>query len=551
MIAMDPFSQYYAELLDDTYDVIDRLVLNAYFPLALSQGGFRTWWRQLHGGSDETLDDTHLMRMAGRFARRVRGWAKKYNIPVIYCAAGERKHDVALKHLPTDPRFRGVFAVLVGRAPAPVWEVLRSERGGLHMRRKTPMPWVSHYYFNIVDAEWGHVTIKICGHPPFSAQIMLNGHEYTACQARRRSIGFTKEGNCFTEVSDSAGLARVADTLRSPTAVGRLRHVCERWIYQCVCFGLSYDEQHNSGFRYQYSIYQLEYSRNLLFKRGGKMDQVFAGAIDRTRAALDIKTVKTIFGHKHRPWRMDKSRPHRAEVVLERPVYDLTVFKVHFGNLTLKVYTKGERVLRIEAIAHDTRELRCGRRVDKFPDMVTILAEMLGRFLQALRCIDVTWVSDGILDALPTPSVVGNTRVGGVDINKPRMRAAMGAVVALAPSPHGFTTATHARKVQALLDQSNRVYTPRQAAYDLRKLRAKGLVRQVAPRSRHYEPTPDGLRTMAGLVVLRDKIIVPLLAGCGRRTLGRKPTNRGEFDVHYEAVQREMQHLFTAMRIAA
>ena len=33
-------------------------------------------------------------------------------------------------------------------------------------------------------------------------------------------------------------------------------------------------------------------------------------------------------------------------------MYDLTIFKLHCGKLTLKIYTKGERVLRVEAIAH-------------------------------------------------------------------------------------------------------------------------------------------------------------------------------------------------------
>ena len=47
--------------------------------------------------------------------------------------------------------------------------------------------------------------------------------------------------------------------------------------------------------------------------------------------------------------------------------YDLTVFKLHCGKLTLKIYTKGERVLRIEAVVHNTRELKCGRALDKFP----------------------------------------------------------------------------------------------------------------------------------------------------------------------------------------
>jgi hypothetical protein len=100
MIAADPFSQYYAPLLSDTYDVVDRIVLNGYFGLGSSPGGFRCWWQQLHGTLNN-LDDTHLMRRAGRFSRRVRGWAKKHSIPVIYCVAGERKHRIAEEHRPS------------------------------------------------------------------------------------------------------------------------------------------------------------------------------------------------------------------------------------------------------------------------------------------------------------------------------------------------------------------------------------------------------------------------------------------------------------------
>ena len=43
--------------------------------------------------------------------------------------------------------------------------------------------------------------------------------------------------------------------------------------------------------------------------------------------------------------------------MIEKPEYDLTKFKVHFGQLTLKGYTKGERVLRFEAIVHNTKDL--------------------------------------------------------------------------------------------------------------------------------------------------------------------------------------------------
>jgi hypothetical protein len=84
----------------------------------------------------------------------------------------------------------------------------------------------------------------------------LNGHEYVAWRAKA-GIAFTKEGNCFTTVSDAADLAKMAETLSEQRAIGRLRQVCERWIYMCVCFALGFDEQKRSGFRYQYSNYQI------------------------------------------------------------------------------------------------------------------------------------------------------------------------------------------------------------------------------------------------------------------------------------------------------
>jgi hypothetical protein len=42
-----------------------RIVLNAYFRMGVTGGGFRTWWRELYG-SDDNLDDNHLMRMGVR-----------------------------------------------------------------------------------------------------------------------------------------------------------------------------------------------------------------------------------------------------------------------------------------------------------------------------------------------------------------------------------------------------------------------------------------------------------------------------------------------------
>ena len=102
-----------------------------------------------------------------------------------------------------------------------------------------------------------------------------------ARQVVRKELAFQKEDNCFTDVSDVGQLIQIADTLRSEDAVGQLEQVCERWIYSaCLCFALSLDEQFQTKFRYQYSVYQTEYSRNLLFQHGNQMEQLFQGMVD-------------------------------------------------------------------------------------------------------------------------------------------------------------------------------------------------------------------------------------------------------------------------------
>ena len=243
---------------------------------------------------------------------------------------------------------------------------------------------------------------------------MLNGHEYVACQARKAAIGFTKEGNCFTHISDAAGLAKIADTLSQPGAIGRLNQVCERWIYStCLCFALDREEQEQSKFQCQYSNYQIEYRRNLVFEVGGHMEQVFQALIDRSRAPLDLKTSKTILGYQRRPtYGKRKKRSAEWEVAVERPTYDLTIFKLRCGKLTL-IYTKGERVLRMEAMAHNTQELHCGRSLEMFAEIVSRLKSILQRFMNALSCIDQCFIAEETLEQLPAPTQVGKTKVGG------------------------------------------------------------------------------------------------------------------------------------------
>jgi hypothetical protein len=253
-----------------------------------------------------------------------------------------------------------------------------------------------------------------------AAQIILNGHEYVACRAKGAAMEFTKEDNCFTPIADAAGLARVADTLSAAPAIGRLTRVGERWIYTCLSLALDSEEQTASGFCYPYSVYPLEYGRNLLFPGGGQREKAFQALGDRTRASRDVPRIKTILGRRRRP----KTRPHKKRaaewsIVVEKPVYNLTLFKVPGGYLSLKVYTQVEHLLRTEAVVHNAQELGCGRSLSSFPLMVCRLREILERFHPVLSAVDACFIDDGTLERLPLPGQLGATRVEESTSTKP------------------------------------------------------------------------------------------------------------------------------------
>jgi len=239
--------------------------------------------------------------------------------------------------------------------------------------------------------------------------------------------------------------------------------------------------------------------------------------------------------------------------VVETPTYDLTVFQVPYGKRTLKIYTQGERVLRVEVIVHNTREYRWGRSLPCLGEIVTRLRGMRERFWNAVGCLGAGFVADDTLESLPLPAPVGRTKVGGIDFHKPRMRPVAEAVLALSPSPTstaGFAASDLAQKVRKMNGHAEADYGPRRAAYDIKKLRAKDTVRKIGP-PRRSESVPEGLRAIAALLVLREKVIRPLLAASQRSESPFKLNHPTPVDYHYENLRAGMRNLLAAPGMVA
>ena len=532
----DKLCVHYQEILEGTYDCVDRLVLNGYFSPGCSAGGFRTWYRKLKG-SDENLNNATLMRMAGRFSSRINAFCKKANIPLVYFKAGERKHEEAEILLPTDKDFTGIFAVFVSRASAMVWDIKEFGNGKIDIRKKTPMSFINHYSFQIIDQQWGHITIKISGHPPFGAQIMLNGHEWVERREETKKLSVIKEGNCFTSFSSGEALSRIAETLSIQK--GQLEGVCNRWIYKCLWFGLDNDEQERSGFKYQYSIYQVEYSRNLLFKRGTQLDQMYQNLITLSRERIDIKRLKTIFGHKYRPHN-HRQKHSGFELRIEKPDYNLTIFKIHFGKLTLKLYDKGERILRAEIVVHNAKALKCKRSVSNFDEIVSKLNVIMNSFMDNLCYTHVSLLKDGSFEHLTKPSKTGERRLAGVDINKKRTIAVMESALSLALKPNGYNANDITTLMKERLEKKQATnYTPAKAAYDIRKLRGKGLVEKIG-KSRKYKTTKKGMDTIIAILSLTQKTMPTIFSAINKNTMSDAPEEMQNLDKLFLNIRRDI-----------
>ena len=192
-------------------------------------------------------------------------------------------------------------------------------------------------------------------------------------------------------------------------------------------------------------------------------------------------------------------------------------------------------MLRFEAITHNTKQLRCGRVLDRFGEIGARLAGMDDRFTTTLDCVDIGFLPDDTLDQLPLPSQIGATRVGGIDLTKPRIRTA------LSTAPGGFTVTDLAARAHTITGNTD--YTTRHAADDLRKLRGKELITKLS-RSHRYQVPPPAARTLTALLTLREQVIAPILAGVRSPWVGRKPATWTRVDRDYETLRINMQTLF-------
>ena len=392
--------------------------------------------------------------------------------------------------------------VLIGIAQekASVWRSWpakgQEKRSHPHMEWGRQMVFVNHFYFYLWDPEWGPAFIKTNAYAPWPIWIYLNGHEWAKRQCDKAGIGYQALDNGFRSCADPAQLQRICDRLGS----GAVHSFFWRWCHRLPSPFARSGRRH--GYTYALAFRQFEISDTRVFDRPQAGRAFFEGLI---RDHLDVgrpDQVAIIFDR-----RVTKVTPgsFRTKVITRGVDPQLCCY---YRSARLKQYFKEHRALRTELVISDTRDFGIGRRVTAENwRALRAVGEAANRRLCDAQASDAAPAPDVVTFAQVTcPSATPDgLHAPGLRFGDQRVMAVMSAVVGFDHLLAGFDNDRLTQLTATLWDQP---YTARQATYDLRRLKRKGLIERL-PHSNRYQLTPLGRRVAVLFTKTYGRVLAP------------------------------------------
>jgi hypothetical protein len=477
---------------------VDRIFLAGYVPRLGCDGQLVRFLLDRVGGN---IPSPAILGRIGRdYVEAVDRFAIDREIPVVRFAKGACKEDLARPYLQAAERAGrcGVVMIGVAQEKAYAWRGWRD--GGNdehpHFEFGRQAIYVNHYYFYIYDREWGPAFIKTNAYAPYPVWIYLNGHEWAKRQAAGAGIEFRALDNGFAACEDADALAAICARLSHAD----IEAFFARWIRVLPS---PFTAAERSRYGYRLSVRQLELSDTRVFDRPAAGRAWFEQTL---RDQLDLgrpDKVQIVFGRK-----VTRTTPGAFQTKLitrgTQPV-----IQAHYKHSKVKQYFKDGRALRTETTVNDPYDFGVNRTLsaDTWTALLTLGHDTNTRLmtaqLQACRCApDPT-----ALQAVVLPSIHDGLPAPGLRFGDPRVMALL---ACLCHWGHLFAGLTN-RSLRELIAEQVPGYSARQATYDLRRLRRKGLIRRV-PRSHRYELTDHGRMIAVFFTKTHTRIVNPSLA---------------------------------------
>jgi len=527
---MESFIKLFGSLLALVYHCFDRMVILGHIPLLTRPENIVHFFRDVHQSGAITKEV--LRRRTDDYNHWVDAFARNHQIPTEWAEKGVRKEDYVRPYAQRMER-RNRFGV---------YFILKSMEVGPSFRSSVPRFPVedpdyriigrqrcryTHYYFYIRDEVLGPMSMCVGSFLPFQITYYLNGHHYIERELLRRKIDFRKDDNAFLAVADPVALQAAADRLSADI-------IRKRLDYWTLVLGpkFSKTDRQAINLKRHYSIQQVEYCRNLIFRRNSPIHKLFERSCDIGLLRMLPDKITQIFG-----FRIHKKLPGKLQTVLEKVEHGYHVFQACGKNAVLRMYEKFTTFLRLEALSNNLKDFGLNKSLDNLEAVREKLAAVTDRFAAFEAEALNVHVDFPLFQRMALPILSGRTRVPGIKIHDTRMIRLMEVLLHCGTKIGGWRTAEIHAAILSTFGLKPKNYTLTQLRYDLRKMKAHGLVERDGKRYA-YRLTAKGNKAALLFVLFHKRVCGPLAHSLFNPPL--QPSSRPATKI--EAAYRKADH---------
>lgn len=495
----------YAANMRGVLSCYDRILITGTLPGACYAGGMTSF---LYSRGIRIFDYAQFAEpLRDRVRARARDVCAAAGIEVEHVSKSHiRKEELVQRVLASRGDAPGLVHVLSAMEACPSYRPWHDKNSGkTYLRGDTGK--CLHYYFYFIDDVLGLCYLRVPTWAPFGLQFYCNGHSALARSLKREGIDFAQADNAFLRIDDLPRAQALADAL-SPDVLHQRLDVYAQWLCPVLdVFGQSY----------HWSIRQIEYSTDLMFKSADILTPLYDSLSRQSVLAADAPRVASFLGKKITPALAQEIGSRLSTRIEGRCI------KHSMGAASVKVYDKFSRVLRIETTVNDVSFFKHHRKVEhrdghstrelaglkksiySLIDLREILLGCNRRYLAFLGSLDDPSAGQRDLQRLSQPRVSINAEqtVKGLNFFNPMEQRLLQTLQHGEFNIHGLRRADLAAHVPI---------PPSALSRQLARLRMLGLIKKVAHTYRYYL-TRLGRSAIAAACSITRFNIVPAMAG--------------------------------------
>jgi len=538
---METFHKLFGSLLAFVYHCFDRIVIQGYLPLLTRPEHIVHFFRDLHNVYPITKDA--LAKRTQEYQQWVEAFARNHRIAIEwaddkalkakglkredyvrpYCTSMERRKRFGpyfiLKSLEQGPK----FGVRVPKYPTddPNYRIVTRQRSRY-----------THYYFYIRDEVLGPMIMCVGSFLPFQTTYYLNGHAFIAGELQRERVRFRKDDNAFLGTTNLTALQAAADRL-SPEIIRK------RLDYWTLVLGPKFSKRDRAAIhlRRDYSLNQVEYCRNFIFRRHFPIHQIFERSCELGVFRLTADIITQIFGvRKHKRLR------GKLHTMLEKLDHGHHVWRVYCKSLVARMYEKFGTFLPVEICVNRLKDLGLNKGLDQLPALRAKLVPLTDHLATVEAELLNVHVDAALFQQLARPTTAGRTTIPGIKIQDTRMLRLMEVLLHGGPQLTGWRTAQIHTAILQAFALTGEAYSVTQLRYDLRKLKAHGLLQRDG-RSYRYRLTDHGTKVAAMFVLFHKHVCGPLANTLFHHRPSTTSTPPAKIETAYHQADEAIQHL--------